>query len=128
MTQRPSLQRRLTLRDLDIEVPSDIDSSDDEEDLNYRSHKSISSDSQHYSDVEEGTTKSAQERFIIGLSEMGIAPELKIDHKEEVNRRMSDLTLGEKSYVLDLGRQKVVREDTIKQEATEEAGEWYRKA
>jgi hypothetical protein len=129
MTERPSLKRSLTLKALDIELPSDIDTSDDEEDLNDRSNKSISSDSQHYnSDVEEGTTKSAQERFIIGLSEMGIAPELKIDDKEEVDRRMSDLTFSDTSYVMDLGRQKVTREDTIKAEAFEEAHEWYRKA
>jgi hypothetical protein len=127
MTERPSLKRSLTLKALDIELPSDIDSSDDEEDLADRSNKSISSES-HYSDVEEETTKSAEERFIFGLSEMGIAPELKIDDKEEVDRRMSDLSFSDKSYVLDLGRQKVTREDTIKAEAFEEAHEWYRKA
>jgi hypothetical protein len=121
--------RSLTLKALDIELPSDIDSSDDEEDQDYRSHKSISSDSQHYSGgFEEGTTKSTQERFIIGLSEMGIAPELNIDDEAEVHRRMSDLTFSDKSYALDLGRQKVTREETIKAEAFEEAREWYKKA
>lgn len=112
---------------LDIEPLSDAELSDDA-DLENRSTVSISSDSQHYSDVEENTTKTAQERFVVELLEKGIDKELNVTDKDEVDRRMSDLTMGEKSYVMDLGRQKVTREDTIKAEAFEEARVWYKKA
>eukprot|EP00980_Cylindrotheca_fusiformis_P006641 scaffold1390_cov138-Cylindrotheca_fusiformis.AAC.44 len=134
MAADPSHQRRLTLQALAIEVPtknSDDEEDDDvdEEDLQYRSHLSISSDSQQYnSDHEEGTTKSAQERLAAELLEYGITPDIQVDDKDEVDSKMSDLTIGEKSYVMDLGRQKVMREETMKQEAILEAHEWYKKA
>lgn len=99
------------------------------------SESSVASDTEHFegNNDDNETTESDRERFLLDLSEKGINADL-VFHEErdgdndDDDDGNSEMTLDLKEYALDLGQQKMTREDTIKQEAFEEARVWYRKA
>jgi hypothetical protein len=75
----------------------------------------------------EMTSKSAQEKLDEHLEEMGIQKIIIADEDHEHNR-LSSLSLGNKSYILDLAHQKENREKDLKEEALENALELYKTA
>lgn len=97
------------------------------------SESSVASDTEHFegNNDDNETTETARKRFLLDLSEKGINADL-VFHEErdgdDDDDGNSEMTLDLKEYALDLGQQKMTREDTIKQEAFEEARVWYRKA
>lgn len=117
-------RRRFTLEQLNI-VDDNSSASSADSGIQDSSAKSIESASQRFG--LEDDDKSDDENFVEGLVEMGIEPEIVVgaDYDDDEH---SELTLGEKSYVLDLGRQKVCRAEAIRSEALEEAHGWYMKA
>ena len=96
------------------------------------SESSVASDTEHFegNNDDNETTESDRERFLLDLSEKGINADLVFHEERDSNDDdgNSEMTLDLKEYALDLGQQKMTREDTIKQEAFEEARVWYRKA
>jgi hypothetical protein len=109
-------KRLLTLKKLHIGPAQENDDGCHSSDSD-RSGTSIGSTSQHVG--------AGDENFVEELSDNGI-PDIVVDVDDD--DECSAMTLDEKSYVLDLGRQKVTREDEMKAEAFEDAHMWYQKA
>lgn len=141
MAERPTLQRRLTLRDLDVDAPTDDESISvaNNEPLvggSARFNDSIRSDDDDGSDhannnnddIDDLLGTSAHDKLIESLEKLGISEEIDTSDMEEVHRRLSDVTFSDKSYIMDLGRQQASREETIRKEAFEDAHIWYEKA
>ena len=91
------------------------------------SDSSVSSEF-NYGGADDGTTESALERFHIDLSEKGIGPDLHLPINDGEDDDHSEMTHELKEYALDLGLQEATRDDTINQEAFEDARIWYKKA
>ena len=132
---RPSLERKLTLRDLNVEADSDaesisVDGADKNDPLANRvDEDSVASDSDAGGhDDGEILGTSAHERFVANLEAQGISENIDTSEMEEFNRRLSEVSFSDKSYIMDLGRQQASREETIRKEAFEDAHIWYGKA
>ncbi|CAJ1936365.1 unnamed protein product [Cylindrotheca closterium] len=132
---RPTLQKKLTLRDLNVEAESDAESISvvnngpllrESNDISIRSDSDHGDQDEH--DEHDALGTSAHDKLLATLATLGISQDIDTSGMEEYHRRLSDVTFSDKSYIMDLGRQQASREETIRKEAFEDSHIWYEKA
>ena len=140
MDGRPTLEKRLTLRDLNVDAPSDAESisvvnngpllggSDRSDDDSGRSDSDHADQDENDENDENDLGTSAHDKLMATLASLGIQQDIDTSGMEEYHRRLSDVTFSDRSYIMDLGRQQASREETVRKEAFEDAHIWYEKA